>query len=82
MSTLPILTALYGRPVKVDNTLGWESVLTQVHFPRSKKKRIRNKWKKQHKNYKVLRFQTPHALMMGNQIIMNQPAWNHITRSS
>lgn len=42
-----------GTPVYIDK-YAYRTESRQVKFPRSKKKRIRNKWAKQTKNYKAI----------------------------
>jgi hypothetical protein len=44
---------ILGVPVRLDPALPWEArVVMQVRFPRSKKRRIREKWHWRTENYK------------------------------
>lgn len=65
---------LTGMPVYIDDLLGWKQERVQVKFPRSKKRRVRNKWSRQDKNFHVRRWQVPEAYQIGHMIVMNSAA--------
>lgn len=52
----------------------------QVRFPKSKKKRIRNKWKKQAKNNKLL-FIKYATLWVGETLFISEKAFNDFVAS-
>lgn len=62
---------LGGVPVYIDDLLGWESRSEQVRFPRSKKRRIRKKFAKDGRNYRVRKWQEPVAYKMGGMLVVN-----------
>ena len=66
-----------GIPFLINDELGRETTYEQFRFPRSKKKRIRNKWKKQRKNFRFVHTQKPVCFQMnlnGRTVyVMNAP---------
>jgi hypothetical protein len=64
-----IISALYGIPVRVvdEKLLTWP---VQYRFPRSKKKRIQKKWKKDKANYKPKQ----HVIMVKGGMWLTQEA--------
>jgi len=66
-----------GIPFLINDELGRETKYEQFRFPRSKKKRIRKKWKKQRKNFRFVRTQKPVCFQMNMNgrtvFIMNRP---------
>jgi hypothetical protein len=68
---LGVPSFLNGIPVYIDDLLGWESRSEQVRFPRSKKRRIRKKFAKDSRNYRVRKWQEPVAYRMGGVLIVN-----------
>lgn len=67
-------TQLAGMPVYIDDLLGWEQERKQVKFPRSKKRRIQNKWAKQEQYFRVRKWQEPKAYRVGHMLVMNSAA--------
>lgn len=61
-----VVSILYGLQLIEDKNCG-VMVIKQFRFPRSKKRRIRNKWAKQPKNFKA--WLEPRAYQIGNKII-------------
>jgi hypothetical protein len=53
----------------------------QYRFPRSKKKRIRNKWKKREQNYRPMMVPVGVSLMMGANAILRSDGLPEITVS-
>ena len=62
-----------GRPIVINDLMGWETVREIKRFPRSKKKRIIKKWLKSRKNYKWTKIQVPEMYTMNQYIIINTP---------
>ncbi len=46
------MSSLYGIPIII-NSLAEHVSRIQIRFPRSKRKRIKKKWKKQEKNFRI-----------------------------
>jgi hypothetical protein len=73
-------TGLLGMPVYIDDQLGVERRRVQTCFPRSKKKRIRNKFAKQSRNFRTLVIITPVSYQVGNAFFMNSLAYERIKK--
>jgi len=75
-----------GVPFLINDELGRESKYEQFRFPRSKKKRIRTKWKKQRKNFRFICTQKPVCFQMNmggrNVLIMNRPFQSQLAAKS
>jgi len=61
----------FGCPIHINDWLGNKSELRQVRFPRSKKARIRKKWRKQRKNFRVHSWQEPVCFQYAGLAVMN-----------
>lgn len=67
---------LYGMPIVINDFLGNHCEWRQVHFPRSKKKRIRKKWAKNRANWKLFHWQDAEAYIFANEtLVMNSTAY-------
>jgi hypothetical protein len=72
--------SIYGMPVYVNDMLGWQSEVKQTRFPRSKKRRIRNKWAKNRRNWTARKWQVAEAYQIGGKLIMNSVALNAVKK--
>ena len=64
-----------GIPVVLDPRMG---KYIQVKFPRSKKKRIRRKWRKNHKNYAWV--SDGQVYQMGGRLYMHPAMWERLKK--
>ena len=70
---------MHGIPVLVDDNLCTFNSFEQVRFPKSKKKRIRLKWSKQSKNWKLK--QKEQIIKFEDKIIISSKAYELLKNS-
>lgn len=66
----------FSYPIVANDLMGTEMKYVQYRFPRSKKKRIREKWAKQGKNYKYRTFQR--AVYYNNTLYVSKAVFNRL----
>ncbi len=74
------LPTFYRSTVYIDDTLGRKFTREQYRFPRSKRKRIRRKWQKDRRNYRVTWTARPVAYLVGPSLVMNTVAFEKIKK--
>ena len=76
------LTMLYPKPMIgiriIESPYAYKTHRHQVRFPRSKKRRIREKWAKQEKNFRVDHI--PQAYQIGEDMIVHPAVARQIRR--
>lgn len=70
--------------VVVDDTLGMQTRIVQVRFPRSKKRRIQRKWEKDRRNYQTYKVQLPVAYLdkLNHRLITNRSGLIALTKGA
>jgi hypothetical protein len=74
------LATFYRSSIYIDDTLGRKFTREQYRFPRSKRKRIRRKWQKDRRNYRVTWTARPVVYMVGRSLVMNTVAFEKIKK--